>query len=180
MEGTIGEIRMFAGNFPPRNWAFCDGQLQAINSNTALFSIIGTIYGGDGRSTFGLPDMRGRTVIGPGNGPGLPSYREGAKGGNYETQLNVTNIPSHNHSAAGTVKAAAVPGDERIPSSSLNFAGDPAGTPYSASATNTNMAANNVEVSVGNTGGGQAFNNMQPYMSCYYIICLQGTFPSRS
>ncbi len=180
MEGMIGEIRGFAGNFAPRAWAFCEGQLLSIAQNTALFSILGTIYGGDGRTTFALPDLRGRTMIGPGNGPGLPSYREGQRGGSYQNVLNTTQIPSHNHSAVGTVQAAAVVGDQRIPGSTMNFAGNPSGFPYSTADANVGMKANNVQVTVGNTGGNQPINNMQPYNPIYYIICMQGVFPSRS
>ena len=100
MEPTLGEVRMFAGNFAPRAWALCEGQLLAINSNQALFSILGTTYGGDGRTSFGLPDLRGRGPISPGTGPGLPSYREGQRGGATTNVLNVTQIPAHNHTGA--------------------------------------------------------------------------------
>lgn len=96
-EGFIGEIKMFGGNFAPRSWAFCEGQLLSIASNTALFSILGTTYGGDGRTTFGLPDFRGRVSIHQGTGPGLPTYRLGAKGGSPTTTLNILNMPAHNH-----------------------------------------------------------------------------------
>jgi len=100
-EPFIGEISMFGGNFAPRNWAFCDGQLLAISQNTALFSLLGTIYGGDGRTTFALPDLRGRVPIHSGNGPGLSNYRVGQKGGTETVTLNVTQIPSHNHTVKG-------------------------------------------------------------------------------
>ena len=96
-EPFIGEIRMFAGNFAPRGWAFCDGQLLDIASNNALFAILGTTYGGDGRTTFALPDLRGRVVIGPGTGPGLSSRRLGEKGGEERVVLNTLQIPSHTH-----------------------------------------------------------------------------------
>lgn len=96
-EGFLGEIKMFGGNFAPRTWAFCEGQLLAIASNQALFSILGTIYGGDGRTTFALPDFRGRVSIHRGSGPGLPSYSQGQKGGTATTTLSVSNLPVHNH-----------------------------------------------------------------------------------
>ncbi|WP_320815318.1 tail fiber protein [Flavobacterium sp.] len=96
-DAFIADIVMFGGNFAPRNWALCDGQLLAISSNTALFSLLGTIYGGDGRTTFGLPDMRGRTAIHPGNGPGLSSYRIGQRGGSETNTMTVSQMPSHNH-----------------------------------------------------------------------------------
>ncbi len=181
MEGTIGEVRIFAGNFAPRAWAFCEGQLLPISQNTALFSIIGTIYGGDGRTTFALPDLRGRTAIGPGNGPGLSSYREGQKGGVETVTLNLTQIPSHNHLASGTVKPMAKNGqpDEsnpggQFPSSLTNSTEGYAETP------NTMMGESPVTISVNNNGGGQSHENRQPWLAIYYIICLQGVFPSRS
>lgn len=184
MEGTIGEVRMFAGNFAPRSWAFCDGQLLPISQNTALFSIIGTIYGGDGRTTFALPDLRGRVPIGPGNGPGLSSYREGQKGGAENNTLNVTQIPSHTHNAEFKVSSV----DSTI---SVATSGASIGTPGAVSGrafegtlgfnTSTpDVPLNQQSITIGNTGGNQSVNNMQPWLSCYYIICLQGVFPSRS
>ncbi len=181
MEGTIGEVRMFGGNFAPRAWAFCNGQLIAISSNTALFSIIGTTYGGDGRSTFALPDLRGRVPIGPGHGPGLSSYNLGQRGGVQSVTLNTTQIPNHTHAAAGTVKANFSP-------ISPATTGNPTGGNFANAASNTynttpadiEMAANNVNVTVGNTGGNLSHENRQPFLSIYYIICLQGVFPSRS
>jgi len=162
-EGFIGEIRMFAGNFAPRGWAFCDGQLIAVSSNTALFSILGTIYGGDGRTTFALPDLRGRTPIGPGNGPGLSSYRLGQKGGTETFTLTTQNMPMHAHS---------------IPT----FAVDPNGADFkqgNAAVMTLGNAATGI-INSANMGGSQPVNNVQPYVAIHYIICLQGTFPSRS
>lgn len=187
MEGTIGEVRMFAGNFSPRSWAFCEGQLQSIASNTALFSVIGTTYGGDGRTTFALPDLRGRAPIGPGTGPGLPSYREGERGGSTTNTLTVNQMPSHNHLATGVVKTASASASN---DPSGNYPGPASGrdtvtganvqvSAYGTSAAG-NGGANGVDVTVGNTGGNLPINNMQPYLSVYYIICLYGTFPSRN
>ena len=102
MEPFIGQIMMFSGNFAPRGWAFCDGQLLAIAQNSALFSIVGTTYGGDGRTTFGLPDLRGRTPVHQGNGPGLPPVSLGQKGGAASTTLIVQNLPAHTHAATVT------------------------------------------------------------------------------
>ena len=96
-EPFVGEIRMFAGNFAPRNWAFCDGQLLSISQNDALFSLFGTIYGGDGRTTFGLPDLRGRTAVHPGTGPGLSNRRWGEKGGTETTTMTINQMPVHHH-----------------------------------------------------------------------------------
>lgn len=171
MEPMIGEVRIFAGNFAPRNWAFCEGQLLAINSNQALFSILGTTYGGDGRTTFGLPDLRGRAAIAPGNGPGLPSYRLGEKGGSPTNILNTTQIPAHTHTAAVQVNTS----DAGESNPNGQFLG--AGAVYAEEATsNAHLGG----VSVGNTGGNQPINNQQPYLGVHYIIAVQGVFPSRN
>lgn len=170
MQGTIGEIRGFAGNFPPRDWAFCEGQLLAISSNTALFSIIGTTYGGDGRTTMQLPDLRGRMMIGPGNGSGLPPYQRGQKGGNYETYLSVSNLPAHNHIVD--------PGYANSPSQIDPANGFPAnvGQPVYGSTKSGNMG----NATVGMTGNNIGFSNMPPFQAIYWIICLFGIYPSRN
>lgn len=179
MEGTIGEMRMFAGNFAPRAWAFCDGQLLSIASNTALFSIIGTTYGGDGRTTFALPDMRSRVAMHAGTGPGLSTRRIGQRFGLETSQLTNLNLPNHNHTASGTVKATSVVGTERVPTGN-NLAGSSGDFQYTGNAANVNMADGNVAVTIGNTGDQRPFNNIQPVGVVNYIICLQGIFPSRS
>ena len=178
MEGTIGEIRIFAGNFAPRNWAFCEGQLLPIAQNSALFSILGTIYGGDGRTTFALPDLRGRVPIGPGHGPGLSDYREGQKGGVETVTLNITQIPSHTHSASGTVTplARVGAGDETNPAGGYMAN---ANSDLYADSGSTPMGASPVTINVGNSGGNQSHENRQPYLAIYYIICMYGIFPSR-
>lgn len=184
---TIGEITMFGGDFPPRGWAFCDGQLLSIAENTALFSILGTTYGGDGRTTFALPDLRGRAPIGPRNGPGLSNYRLGQKGGQQTNTLNVHQIPSHNHAATGTIKASSSDGTTNKPTGNILAAGKTAldrsnivdANIYSSTTPNTNMAANEVAVTVANTGGNQPINNLQPFLAVNYIIALVGIFPSR-
>ncbi|AUP79274.1 phage tail protein [Flavivirga eckloniae] len=181
MEGTIGEIRMFAGNFAPRAWAFCEGQLMSIAQNTALFSILGTTYGGDGRTSFALPDLRGRAPVNPGRGPGLSNYNLGQRGGTEAVTLTQNQIPSHTHAAAGTVTAnfsPLSPANTGNPTGA-NFANAATAT-YNSDPTDTEMAANNVHVTVGDTGGNMSHTNIQPYLSLYYIICLQGVFPSRS
>ena len=184
MEGFLGEIRFFAGNFAPRSWAFCEGQLLPISQNSALFSILGTIYGGDGRTTFALPDMRGRVAIGAGNGPGLSDRREGAKGGSETNTLTTAQMPSHNHSHtfhANTV-ANSADAQNNFPAT-INGRSSNAGqtfftSAYSTASPTVNMNSN--MMAVNNTGGGQSVNNMQPWISIYYIIALQGTYPSRS
>lgn len=174
-EAFIGEIKMFAGNFAPRGWALCDGQLLAIAQNQALFSILGTTYGGDGRTTFALPDLRGRVAVHPGNGPGLSPYRLGQKGGSETTTLTVNNLPPHNHS----VSVSNPVNDDEATSD------DPTGNYPAVSGENMYTETTNAEgavpnVTVDNTGGGQAFNNISPYATVNYIICLQGIFPSRN
>lgn len=192
MDGTIGEIRMFGGNFAPRTWAFCAGQLLPINQNQALFSILGTTYGGDGRTTFALPDLRGRVAIGDGNGPGLSDYRLGAKGGIETVTLNTTEIPSHNHTAIfdstgstiGLKTGAEGKGSGKTTEANGNYLGNAADQMYRTTAGSGSI--NGLEfsstgtVSVGFTGGTQAHENRQPFQVVNFIICLTGVFPSRS
>lgn len=172
MEPFIGEIIMFGGNFAPRGWALCDGALLSISQNQALFSILGTTYGGDGRTTFGLPDLRGRVSMHPGSGPGLTTRRLGEKGGTETNTLSVNQLPSHNHSVA--VGVSTVAGEEATP----------AGQVLANSANSFNEDATSGQnlggVSQSNVGGGQSVNNIQPFQCVNYIIALQGTFPSRN
>lgn len=181
MEPTLAEIRIFAGNFAPRSWALCQGQLLPINSNQSLFSLLGTTFGGDGRTTFGLPDLRGRTAIHAGNGPGLSDRRLGAKGGAPTVTLNQTNLPVHNHhdvvSANKTSSDSDMPGG-RFPGVSSAERSDGQAIPVLAYASTkvVTMPAGNTN----NTGGTQSFDNHQPYLGLNYIIALQGLFPSRS
>ena len=190
MEGTIGEIRIFAGNFAPRNWAFCQGQLIAINSNQALFSILGTVYGGDGRTTFGLPDLKARTAVGVGNGAGIGTVAQGQKFGHPNVTLAEANMPSHSHSA--TLHGEAGPGDLVAPNGNMlalttlsgpvnDTGGNPVTVrPFKAPnpADIKTMAAESIVVNA--AGGGQSFDTQSPSLGLNYIICLQGIFPSRS
>ena len=186
-EQLLGSIMLFAGNFAPRQWAFCDGQLLAISSNDALFSILGTTYGGDGRTTFGLPDLRGRRPIGPRHGPGLSDYRLGQRGGAEVVTLTTNQIPSHNHAAVGTVLANNADGNTNDPDGA-NFAVAKTTTPnatvdtseYTNAGENVKMTANNAQVSIGNTGGSQYHINLSPFLGVNYIIATQGIYPSRS
>ena len=168
----LGQIVGFAGNFAPRGWAFCQGQLLSISTNTALFSLLGTTYGGDGRTTFGLPDLRGRAAVSSGQGPGLSNYRLGQKGGAEAVVLTTAEMPSHNHG----VQAAAALGDTRSP---LNhaLATDLTAKIYHQTLPGTIPLAG---TTITNTGGSTAHNNLPPYLAINWIIALVGTFPSRS
>jgi microcystin-dependent protein len=186
-EGYLAEVRIFAGNFAPRGWALCEGQLLSISQNTALFSLLGTIYGGDGRTTFALPDMRGRVAVGPGAGPGLSQYREGQRGGTETNTLTIAQLPAHNHDAAVVIKASNAnattkePGGNYFASSIYTInRGNTADVLSYGATTNVEMNANAIDVTVGNTGGSQSVENRQPYLSMNYIICIQGVYPSRS
>ncbi|BDD05132.1 phage tail protein [Aureibacter tunicatorum] len=193
MEGVIGEIRMFGGNFAPRAWAFCQGQLLAISSNQALFSILGTTYGGDGRTSFGLPDLRGRAPLSAGTGPGLSTRKLGSRSGTETVTLTQNQMPQHTHIAQFTqtagvtnISAVADSANQEDPTNHYLAAANIAGTNqiYSNDTPTTTMGPSPVtvtgNVTVYNTGGSQYHNNMQPYLVVNYIICLQGVFPSRS
>ena len=173
-EPMLAEIKLFAGNFAPRGWAFCDGQLLPIAQNQALFSILGTIYGGDGRTTFALPDLRGRAPIGPRTGPGLTTYREGQRGGVEQVYLSILEMPNHSHTPIVNAAAPVGRGQGKTNPTGNYWADD---SSYSATK-NTQMAAD--AVAVGNTGGSQSHENRQPYIALNYIIAIQGTFPSRN
>ncbi len=187
MNPLMGTIQIFAGNFPPRGWAFCDGQLLAISGNSALFSILGTTYGGDGRTTFALPDLRGREAIGPRTGPGLSPMNLGQRGGAETNILNANQLPSHNHIATGTTNVSNTDGTTNNPVGKVLAVGKvnvDRATNYNANnygdSANASMAANDVTVTVGNTGGNQSINNRPPYLAINYIIATQGTYPSRN
>ncbi|TAF75342.1 MAG: phage tail protein [Bacteroidetes bacterium] len=173
MEGTIGEIRMFAGNFSPRTWSFCNGQIISIASNSALFSILGTTYGGNGTTTFALPDFRGRVAVGTGTGPGLSNIVLGQAGGTETNVLSTANLPAHTHPMTASTDAAST----NSPAGN-SLAVNPRGgiTPYAPG------AANQVPMGsvTGSAGSGIAVNNMQPYLGMNYVICLMGIYPSRN
>ncbi len=167
----IGEIRMFGGTFAPSGWAECNGQLLPIASYTALFSIIGTTYGGDGQTTFALPDLRGRVPLGEGQGPGLTNRPLGQSLGSETNLLAIANLPAHSHD----VNALSADGTSNNPNGNY-----PAGTKlldpeYGSTPPNVIMNTN----MIGDTGGNQAVNNMQPFQTVTFIIALVGTFPSQ-
>ena len=176
MEGTIGEIRMFAGDFAPRSWAFCNGQLLPISSNTALFSILGTIYGGDGRSTLALPDLRGRVAIHAGEGRGLTPHHIGQRGGSETNTLTSANLPPHNHSFnLGNKQGNTVHGNNNYIAAVNDDGGNNSMYTFDKSSNGDSLNHN----TIGSTGGGQSINNLPPYLAVNYIICISGTFPSR-
>lgn len=171
-EAMIGEIKMFAGNFAPRGWAMCNGQLLPISQNSALFSILGTTYGGDGRTTFALPDLRGRTPIHAGSGSGLISKKLGQHGGSETVNITIKNLPSHNHA----IKAVAEVGDEGLPNGNFLASNSSANKSYSTLSSNATMNNEMVEM----TGANVPTPNMQPYLTVNYIICIEGIYPSRN
>jgi microcystin-dependent protein len=170
MEPLIGMIVQFAGNFAPRGWALCEGQLLPISQNTALFSILGTTYGGNGQTTFALPDLRGRVCIQPGQGPGLSNYNLGQPGGAESVTLLVNNMPAHNHS----YNAASTGEGERKATGAALAA--PAANIYTTK--NPIDTAMNAQV-IGMAGGSQPVEIMQPYLAVNWLIALEGIYPSR-
>ena len=170
-EPFIAEIRIFAGNFAPRSWAFCDGQLLPISQNTALFSLIGTTYGGDGRTTTALPNLQGRAPMHPGRGPGLTARRLGEQGGTENVTLTEAQMPNHNHTLRATISR----GGGSTPTGNA-FNASSGETAYHAPDNLTGMSS----AMAANTGGSQTHNNTQPYLTLNFIIALQGLYPSRS
>jgi microcystin-dependent protein len=170
MEAFIGQILLVGFNFAPAGWAFCDGSLQAINENPTLFNLIGTTYGGDGQTTFALPDLRGRTPIGIGTGPGLSNYVLGQPGGAENVTITPATYPTHTHSLSGTSDS----GNAQNPSGALLASGQNiyrAGPPVEV------MNAAMVGMAPGNS---LAHNNLQPFQVCNWIISLFGIYPSAS
>ena len=190
MEGTIGEIRMFAGNFAPRNWAFCSGQLMSIAQNTALFSILGTTYGGNGQTTFALPDFRGRTAVGTGQGPGLTNINLGEVSGTETVTLLTTQMPAHTHTATATVtqKAVNANGASTDPTGKyIASVVDPTDNKQASfhdgtgqTPVNLNSGSATSAVTIGISGNSQPVPIRNPYLGMNYIICLLGIFPSRN
>ncbi|RBP48757.1 phage tail protein [Arenicella xantha] len=171
-EPFIAEIRIFAGKFAPRGWALCNGQLLPVSQNTALFSLIGTTYGGDGRTTTALPDMQGRLPMHPGHGPGLSARRLGQHGGVEKVTLTEAEMPNHSHS----MRASGENGEQGTFTANTKLARSRSGALYQ-----TNTTTNLVDMApLPNTGGSQAHNNLQPFLAMNFIIALVGLYPSRS
>ena len=168
----IGEIRMFGGNFAPRGWALCNGQLLAISQNTALFSLLGTSFGGDGVTTFALPDLRGRAPMHWGQGPGLTNRILGESAGEEAVTLLGTQIPPHNH----TVAAVSGPGNAGSPPGGLWAASSSRDSIYSNASPDAQMNPQ----AIGGGGGSQPHDNMSPYLAVTFIIALEGIYPPRT
>jgi len=178
MDGTIAVVTCFAGNFAPRNWAFCNGQLMQISQNTALFSILGTTFGGNGQTTFALPDLRSRVPVGVGQGPGLPSVTLGEVSGSETVTLLTTNLPPHIHSGPVNYQLPANSEDGTDPTPNSGYPSRFTGA-Y-ATSTNAAMLAPVYSGVVGNAGQSQPVPILSPFLAISYIICLFGVFPSRN
>ena len=171
MDPFVAEIRMFPFNFAPKGWAWCDGQLLPLSQNTALFSLLGTTYGGDGKSNFALPDLQGRSPMHPGQGPGLSLHDLGETGGSETVTLLESEIPAHSHSMQATVSLA----DSNLATGN-NLARSSNGKAYNTQA--SGFVSMNPQ-SLAPAGGDQPHNNMMPYLTVYFNIALQGVFPPR-
>ena len=184
MDPFVAEIRIFPFNFAPRGWAWCDGQLLPLSQNTALFSLLGTTYGGDGKTTFALPDLRGRVPMHPGQGPGLSPRNLGESIGSATVTLTAAEMPYHSHTVpcssteTGLEAASTVSTETGSEAASPVFARTDSDRPpaYSSSPPNVNMAPEALTPA----GGGMPHNNMSPYLACNFCIALQGVYPPRS
>lgn len=169
-EPFIGQLMLVPYNFAPRGWAFCNGQLLSIAQNTALFSLLGTTYGGDGVTTFALPDLRGRAALSSGQGPGLQNYDLGQVGGTETVTLTTAEMPAHNHGVSAVEDDAVA----ALPTNALLANITPAG--YSSSPTNTTMSPAMIQMA----GRSLPHENRSPYLTLNYVIALEGIFPSRN
>ncbi|HVI45059.1 MAG TPA: tail fiber protein [Chitinophaga sp.] len=195
MDPLLATILLFGGNFNPRGWAFCYGSIISIAQNTALFSLLGTTYGGNGQTTFALPDLRGRAAIGWGNAPGIGNYDIGQVGGTISTTLTINNMPAHIHtadisqltvspSASSALATTNVPANGQVPAQLPTIGSGPGATVINAYGTkdNTVTLGSGVvggSVTINPTGGTQPFSIQNPYLALSYIIAMEGVFPSR-
>ena len=180
MEGTISEIRLFAGNFAPKSWALCQGQILPINTNQALFSLLGTNYGGDGRTTFALPNFAGRIAMGTGQAAPYQNYVLGQMSGSPTNTCLLTNMPMHTHtsiSETATINAYSDGGSEGIPTN--NNLASVQGL-YSNENPDTSLRPITTAFNLSATGGSQPINVQQPFLGLNYIICIYGIYPSRN
>ena len=183
----LGEIRIVGFNFAPRDWSMCQGQTVSISQNTALFSLLGTTFGGDGVSNFKLPDFQGRSPVGMGTGAGLSQIVQGEQSGSENVTLALSQMPAHTHVAQATVGVPAVAASTNVaaaPSETTVLgpisAGGRPGTLYSTDAPNTNLKPFNAPVTVGAAGGSQPMNIRNPFLGTNFVIAMSGIFPSRS
>ncbi|QMU63949.1 MAG: phage tail protein [Flavobacteriaceae bacterium] len=183
MESYLAEIRLFAGTFAPENWAFCDGRVIAISDNEKLYSLLGTTYGGDGRTNFALPDLRSRVPVGAGKGQGLSYVREGQRYGWFKSSVTLTlgNLPPHTHKVSGSTVALlcnnASPEDSDNPQG--NFLSRTSPNKYYKSTANAQMGTSPVKINIEPAGGSKPVDINQPSLGMNYIICIQGLSPSR-
>jgi microcystin-dependent protein len=202
MEEFIGTVKAFAFNFPPRGWQFCNGQIMSIAQNNALFAILGTTFGGNGQTTFGLPDLRGRTIVHPGQGPGLSNVNYGEVAGTEATSLTINNMPGHVHPIAtgtggqatltvatvataitgGTITNESDNGGNSFSSggSTANVYSEPGGSGSGTSTINGIATTATLAGTTGLAGGSTPFSLRNPYLGIYMSICLEGVFPSRN
>lgn len=180
MDEYIGIVKLFAGTFAPRGWAFCDGSQLSIAQNSALFSILGTTYGGNGQTTFGLPDLRGRVAVGAGSGPSLQPTQPGEMAGSASITLTTAQLPAHNH----PVQVSSDKASTNAPAGNVPAAANGSTPDETVVTVNAYAAANNLVAgspnAIGQTGNNQPVSVMQPYTGMNYIICLEGVFPSRN
>ena len=181
MDPILGTIVLFAGNFAPKGWFTCEGQTLQISQYTALYSLLGTTYGGNGTTNFALPNFSGRVAIGAGQGPGLSNYNIGQAGGGEMTTLTLANLPLHTHQIAATLKANAAEASSTNNAAGA-FWGFDENQPIYGTAANSTMAADAVTINgtLANTGASVPFTNMQPYIGMNFVICMQGIFPARN
>ena len=178
MQGVLAVVTCFAGDFAPRFWALCSGQILPIAQNTALFSLLGTTYGGNGQTTFALPDLRGRVPVSQGQGPGLSNYNLGQQSGAEAVTLLQSNLPAHAHNGASTFQLQASSDDGADPTPNDGFPSRFTGA-YAAS-TNAAMLAPEYAGTINNAGASQPLPVRSPYLGINYIICINGIFPSRN
>lgn len=179
----LANVTAFAGNFAPRGWLLCNGQLLSIAQNTALFALIGTIYGGNGQTTFALPDLRGRAALHPGTGPGLSFHDLGEQGGNETITITNNQLPAHTHaftSATGGQAASAVAGTTDIPTNNYPAPVNGSGNAYSTSPSTAKLGASTFSTNTAITGGSQPVTILSPYLALNFIIAVEGIFPSRN
>ncbi|MDX6374384.1 MAG: hypothetical protein QOD98_3372 [Nocardioidaceae bacterium] len=168
----VAEVRIFPFNFAPKGWAWCDGQILPISQNTALFSLLGTMYGGNGQSTFALPDIQGSAVMHPGQGPGLSEHFQGEESGSETVTLLQSEMPAHSHAMMGATQDPAL---AKLVNPNASWALSQGGGIYQATS-DTQLAPE----AVAPAGGSQPHNNMQPYLTLNFNIALQGVFPPRT